>query len=36
VFAPHAHMWVLEKQKIAAADGRLLVVERFEDLREHF
>jgi len=36
VFVPHAHTWVLEKQEIAEADGRLLVVERFEDLREHF
>ncbi len=36
VFVPHAHTWVLEKQEIAAADGRLLVVERFEDLRKHF
>jgi putative hydrolase of the HAD superfamily len=36
VFVPHAHTWVLEKQEIAEADGRLLVVERFEDLRNHF
>jgi putative hydrolase of the HAD superfamily len=36
VFVPHAHTWVLEKQEIAEADGRLLVVERFEDLRKHF
>ena len=36
VFVPHAHTWVLEKQEIAEGDGRLLVVERFEDLREHF
>ena len=26
VFVPHAHTWVLEKQEIAEADGRLLVV----------
>jgi len=25
---PHAHTWVLEKQEIAEADGRLLVVDR--------
>jgi putative hydrolase of the HAD superfamily len=36
VFVPHAHTWVLEKQELAEADGRLLVVERFEDLRKHF
>ncbi len=36
VFVPHAHTWVLEKQEIAEADGRLLVVDRFEDLRKHF
>jgi len=36
VFVPHAHTWVLEKQEIAAADGRLVVVDRFEDLRKHF
>jgi putative hydrolase of the HAD superfamily len=36
VFVPHAHTWILEKQEIAEADGRLLVVDRFEDLRKHF
>jgi putative hydrolase of the HAD superfamily len=36
VFVPHAHTWVLERQEIAEANGRLLVVERFEDLRRHF
>ena len=36
VFVPHAHTWVLEKQEIAEADGRLLVVDRFEDLHKHF
>jgi len=36
VFVPHAHTWVLEKQEIAEADGRLLVVDRFEDLQQHF
>ena len=36
VFIPHAHTWVLEKQEIAEADGRLLALERFEDLRKHF
>ncbi|HJT87709.1 MAG TPA: HAD family hydrolase [Bryobacteraceae bacterium] len=36
VFVPHAHTWVLEKQEIRPGKGRLLVVERFADLREHF
>jgi len=36
VFVPHAHTWVLERQEIAEGNGRLLVVERFEDLRKHF
>jgi putative hydrolase of the HAD superfamily len=36
VFVPHAHTWVLEKQEIRRGKGRLLVVERFSDLRQHF
>jgi putative hydrolase of the HAD superfamily len=36
VFVPHAHTWVLEKQEIRPGRGRLLVVERFSDLRRHF
>ena len=36
VFVPHAHTWVLEKQDLQPGQGRLLVMERFEDLREHF
>ncbi|PWU03014.1 MAG: hydrolase [Terriglobia bacterium] len=36
VFVPHAHTWVLEKEQIRPGEGRLLVVERFADLREHF
>ena len=36
VFVPHAHTWGLEKQEILPGAGRLLVVERFADLREHF
>ena len=36
-FVPHAHTWVLEKQEIREPqDGRLLVLERFADLRQHF
>jgi putative hydrolase of the HAD superfamily len=36
VFVPHAHTWVLEKQEIRPGPGKLLVLERFGDLREHF
>jgi putative hydrolase of the HAD superfamily len=36
VFVPHAHTWALEKEAIRPGRGRLLVVERFEDLRKHF
>ena len=36
VFVPHAHTWVLEKQEIRPGKGRLIVVERFGELREHF
>ncbi len=36
VFIPHAHTWVLEKQEIQPGNGRLLILERFADLRQHF
>jgi putative hydrolase of the HAD superfamily len=36
VFVPHAHTWVLEKQDIRPGEGRLLVLDRFEELRKHF
>jgi putative hydrolase of the HAD superfamily len=36
VFIPHAHTWVLEKQDIRPGAGRLLVVEQFAQLRQHF
>jgi putative hydrolase of the HAD superfamily len=36
VFVPHAHTWVLEQQQIQHADGRLLILDRFADLRLHF
>lgn len=36
VFIPHAHTWVLEKQEIRRANGHLLVLETFRDLRGHF
>jgi putative hydrolase of the HAD superfamily len=36
VFIPHAHTWTLERQDIRPGKGRLLMLERFTDLREHF
>jgi putative hydrolase of the HAD superfamily len=36
VFIPHAHTWALERQGIRPGAGRLLVLERFEDLQRHF
>jgi putative hydrolase of the HAD superfamily len=36
VFIPHAHTWVLEKEEVRAASDRLIVLERFEELRGRF
>ena len=36
VFVPHQHTWMLEKQDIVPGDGRLLVLEGFEQLRANF
>jgi putative hydrolase of the HAD superfamily len=38
VFVPHDNTWMLERDELRdhAADGRLLQVERFGDLRERF
>jgi putative hydrolase of the HAD superfamily len=36
VFVPHQHTWVLEKQELRAGAGRLLVLEGFRELRDHF
>jgi putative hydrolase of the HAD superfamily len=36
VFIPHAHTWVLEKEEIRPVEGRLLVLERFDQLRQRF
>jgi len=34
VFVPHAFTWALEKQDIRPGKGKLVVVEKFEQLRE--
>ncbi len=36
VFIPHAHTWTLERGEVKNVDGRLLVLERFSQLRDHF
>ena len=36
VFIPHAHTWVLEKEEIRQGNGRLIVLERFEQLLDRF
>ncbi len=36
VFIPHHQTWRLEQQDLAAGPGRLLVLERFADLQNHF
>ncbi len=36
VFVPHARTWTLERAEIREGPGRLLRVERFQELREYF
>jgi putative hydrolase of the HAD superfamily len=36
VFVPHERTWTLEQQDLRRGKGKLLVVERFADLRNHF
>jgi len=36
IFIPHAHTWILEKEEIRPVEGRLLVLERFDQLRHRF
>ena len=36
VFVPHARTWTLEREEIRRGAGRLIVIERFADLRDHF
>ena len=36
VYIPHPHTWRLEHEDVASGPGRLLILERFADLRNHF
>jgi putative hydrolase of the HAD superfamily len=36
VYVPHDRTWHLERTELNEASGRLLLVERFSDLRDHF
>ncbi|HUA60017.1 MAG TPA: HAD family hydrolase [Verrucomicrobiae bacterium] len=36
VFVPHAHTWVLEKAELQSGPGRMLMLERFGELRQYF
>jgi putative hydrolase of the HAD superfamily len=36
VFIPHEHTWRLEKAEVVPADGRLLILQGFGELRAHF
>lgn len=36
VFIPHEHTWRLEKEEVVPADGRLLILQAFGELRSHF
>ena len=36
VFIPHEHTWRLEKEEVAPANGRLLILQAFGELRSHF
>lgn len=36
VYVPHPATWSLEVEELPPADGRLLILERFGQLREHF
>ena len=36
VFIPHEHTWRLEKEEVVPADGRLLILQAFGELRAHF
>jgi hypothetical protein len=33
---PHARTWRLEREEIREGAGKLIVIDRFADLRDHF
>jgi putative hydrolase of the HAD superfamily len=36
VYVPHPRTWHLEREPVGGDNDRLLVLERFSDLRRHF
>ena len=36
VFIPHPRTWILERAEIREVPGRLIRIDRFDALREHF
>ena len=36
VFVPHARTWTLEREEIRHGSGKLIVIDQFADLRDHF
>jgi len=36
VFVPHEHTWRLEHEEVREGNGRLLRLERFAELKDHF
>jgi putative hydrolase of the HAD superfamily len=36
VFVPHARTWTLEREEIRHGVGKLIVIDQFADLRDHF
>src|SRR5229473_3627235 len=36
VFVPHARTWTLEREEIRHGAGKLIVIDQFADLRDHF
>ena len=36
VFVPHARTWTLEREEIRHGVGKLIVIDQFVDLRDHF
>jgi len=36
VFIPHAATWMMEHEEVRSGAGRLLILSKFQDLRDHF